>query len=94
MDHGRLGVQIGIATGDRADQERHTSQGRNLVGGNGADVGEYPVEQIPGTGDGAAAGHVCQTMVNNDHSVNNNGGLLLTMDVVIAAVGIVLVISR
>jgi len=32
-------------------------------------------------------------MVNNDHSVNN-GGLLLTMDVVIAAVGIVLVISR
>jgi len=33
-------------------------------------------------------------MVNNDHSVNNNGGLLLTMDVVIAAVGIVLVISR
>jgi len=33
-------------------------------------------------------------MVNNDHSVNNNGGLLLTMDVVIATVGIVLVIWR
>ena len=44
-------------------------------------------------GYGAAAGHVYQTMVNNDHSVNN-GGLLLTMDVVIATVGIALVIWR
>lgn len=44
-------------------------------------------------GYGAAAGHVYQTMVNHDHAVNN-GGLLLTMDVVIATVGIALVIWR
>ena len=44
-------------------------------------------------GYGAAAGHIYQTAVNHDHAVNN-GGLLLTMDVVIATVGIGLVIWR
>lgn len=42
-------------------------------------------------GFGAAAGHVYQQVVNNDHAVNN-GGLLLFMDIAIAVVGLVLVI--
>jgi len=39
---------------------------------------------------GAAGGHVYQMVANHDYSVNNTG-LLLVMDIVIAAVGIALV---
>jgi len=40
---------------------------------------------------GAAGGHIYQMVANHDYSVNNTG-LLLVMDIVIAAVGIALVV--
>jgi len=40
---------------------------------------------------GAAGGHVYQMVANHDYSVNNTG-LLLVMDIVIAAVGIAIVV--